>query len=188
MSKKEFETIEENGVVIYDAGDDYADDEIEGEFHLMTNEEIFTDEYMQDFARKMDAKIARDKRQDRIISVSVVLFSILAIALFCFIFASCQRNTTPSVANYETGWFTYTDSIGGPVKQLCEVRYFVHGDTLFTSEKYHFLTLAYSFDDDSTLMYQHIIYFDKEQQPDVNGWYHIVFNRNTIPRESGTHL
>lgn len=86
MSKKEFEIIEEDGVVIYDAGDDYAEDEIEGEFHLMTNEEIFTDEYMVDFARKMDAKIARDRKLDKLISSGVIAFTLLITGFFCLLF------------------------------------------------------------------------------------------------------
>lgn len=110
------------------------------------------------------------------------------ILLSCVLFTSCNQHNTTVTTDYETQWFTYTDSVGGPVKQLCETKYYVNGDTLFTSEKYHFLTLAYSFDDDNTLMYQHIIYFDKNQQPDRNGWYHIVFTREDIPREPETHL
>ena len=109
------------------------------------------------------------------------------ILLSCIIFA-CSQHSKTDTTDYEIQWFTYADSVGGPVKQLCEVRYYVNGDTLFTSEKYHFLTLAYSFDDDNTLMYQHIICFNKDQQPDKNGWFHIVFNRDDIPREPGTHL
>lgn len=112
---------------------------------------------------------------------------ILIILLAGLLLAAC-RPTTSAGTDYESQWFTYTDSVGGPVKQLCEVRYYVNGDTLFTSEKYHFLTLAYSFDDDNSLMYQHIVYFDRTQQPDRNGWYHIVLNREDIPREPGTHL
>lgn len=85
--KKE-EIIEENGVVIYDNTDDYdpaEDEEIEceGNFPFKTNEEIFTDEYMRDFASKMDAKIAREKRQQKMISVGVVLGSLIIAGLFC---------------------------------------------------------------------------------------------------------
>lgn len=100
---------------------------------------------------------------------------------------SCKYDTHKD-ANYETLWFTYTDSVDGPVKKLYKVKYYVNGDTLFTSEKYRFLTLAYSFDDDGTLLYQHIIYFDTDQKQDADGWYHIVFERDEIPREPGTHL
>lgn len=87
--KKEFDIIEEDGIVIYDESDDYdpGEDEVNssentetGSFRLMTNEEIFTDEYMQEYARKMDAQIAKEKREQRLISVGVIAAVILFIA------------------------------------------------------------------------------------------------------------
>lgn len=73
---------------IYDPTDDLFDDEVIDPAHcLMTNEEIFTDEYMRDFAEKMDAKIAREKRNDRLVSVCVIV-SVVAyiVALTAFFF------------------------------------------------------------------------------------------------------
>lgn len=68
----------------FDPTDDMFDDEVvDPGHHLKTNEEIFTDEYMQDFAAKMDAKIAREKRQDKLISVGVILGCIILIGVFC---------------------------------------------------------------------------------------------------------
>lgn len=70
----------------FDPTDDQADDEIiDSGHHLMTNEEIFTDEYMLDFAEKMDAKIAKEKLIQNIISVSVVLGCLLFISLIVYI-------------------------------------------------------------------------------------------------------
>lgn len=75
MSDKNFETIEEDGIIIYDERDDYVpqEDADTAEFHLLTNEEIFTDKYMHDYASQMDAKIAREKRIQRLISIGVIL-------------------------------------------------------------------------------------------------------------------
>ena len=86
MSKKVFDTIEEDGIVVYDESDDYdpgEDEETHGEvgFRLPKNEEIFTDEYMQDFAQRMDEKIAREKRTQNIISVCVIV-GVIAYILF----------------------------------------------------------------------------------------------------------
>ncbi len=87
--KDKFDKIEEDGVVIYDESDDYDPGEDEenlcentddGEFRLLTNEEIFTDEYMQEYARKMDAQIAKENRYQLLISVCVVVGVILFIA------------------------------------------------------------------------------------------------------------
>lgn len=83
---KQFLVEEEDGVVIYDESDDYdpgEDEEIktEGGFQLPDNEEIFTDEYMQDFSKKMDTKIALEKRTQRLISVCVII-GIIAYILF----------------------------------------------------------------------------------------------------------
>ncbi len=84
-----FDIVEEDGVVIYDESDDYdpgEDEDIEGgEFRLLSNEEIFTDEYMQEYARKMDTQIAKDKRIDLLVSVGVIVTVIGFIALVFYI-------------------------------------------------------------------------------------------------------
>lgn len=88
---KRFDTVEEDGVVIYDESDDYdpGEDEIKqskpGDFRLMTNEEIFTDEYMQEYAEKMDEEIARERRRQRLISVGVVVGIIVFIRVVSYI-------------------------------------------------------------------------------------------------------
>lgn len=65
-----------------DPTDDMFDDEvIDPENLLLSNEEIFTDEYMQDFAEKMDAKIAREKKIDRLISIGVILGCVSVVVL-----------------------------------------------------------------------------------------------------------
>ena len=89
--KEEFELIEENGVVIYDESDDYAPEDAEatqteeGGSRMMTNEEIFTDEYMQEYARKMDNQIASEKRNQRLISIGVIATVILFIGIIVYI-------------------------------------------------------------------------------------------------------
>lgn len=83
--KKEFDVIrDEDGIIIYDESDDYSDDDLTDEngFILKSNEEIFTDEYMLDYAEKMDAKIAHEKKIQRWISVGVIVGCIMLVALF----------------------------------------------------------------------------------------------------------
>lgn len=92
MGKKDFEIVEEDSIVIYDQSDDYdpgEDEDIKTEdgFILPDNEEIFTDEYMQDFAQKMDAKIAREKRTQRLVSICVVICVIAYILMMIWLIA-----------------------------------------------------------------------------------------------------
>lgn len=92
--KNKFEIIEEEDIVIFDESDDYdpGEDEIiqsenneDGNFRLLTNEEIFTDEYMQNYAKKMDEQIAREERIQRLISVGVIVGIVLFIAVVSYI-------------------------------------------------------------------------------------------------------
>lgn len=89
--KNQFDVIENDGVVIYDESDDYdpgqneSEQAEEGDFSLMTNEEIFTDEYMQNYAKKMDAQIDREKRMQRLISIGVIIAVILFVVLISYI-------------------------------------------------------------------------------------------------------
>lgn len=91
--KKRFDMVEEDGVVIYDESDDYDPGEEtlgydvseEGDFRLMSNDEIFTDEYMQNYAKKMDKEIAKEERHQRIISVGVITAIILFIGAVTYI-------------------------------------------------------------------------------------------------------
>ena len=89
--KNQFDVIEKDGVVIYDESDDYdpgEDETTQSEadgFRLLTNEEIFTDEYMQNYAKKMDAQIDREKRIQRLISVGVIVAVILFVVLISYI-------------------------------------------------------------------------------------------------------
>lgn len=95
---------------------------------------------------------------------------------------------TSGVSDYESQWFQYPDSNLRDLHNLCVVKYYVDGDTIFTSEKYHFVSLSYSWDADTTLAYSHIIFFDRKQNPDNNRWYRIVIDKENIPREPGTHI
>ena len=89
--KEEFDLIEEDEVVIYDESDDYDPGEEKvthlepGSFRLKTNEEIFTDEYMQDYARKMDNQIAKEKRNQLLLSVGVIATVILFIGIIVYV-------------------------------------------------------------------------------------------------------
>ena len=92
MSRKNYIVEDEDSIVVYDETDDQCDDEIvitgvvrDGEgFRLKENEEIFTDEYMQRYDEYMTAKIARMKRNDRMISGGVIMFVVTVIALAIF--------------------------------------------------------------------------------------------------------
>lgn len=70
----------------FDPTDDLANDEvIDSGHHLMTNEEIFTEEYMLDFSEKMDAKIAAKKLNQWIVSVCIIVACILFISLIVYV-------------------------------------------------------------------------------------------------------
>lgn len=89
--KDKYEVIEEDGIVVFDESDDYDPGEDEENqsgskgFQLKTNEEIFTDEYMHEYARKMDEKIANEKLIQRFISVGVIVAVSLYIGFITFI-------------------------------------------------------------------------------------------------------
>ncbi|MDE6576780.1 MAG: hypothetical protein K2J82_10015 [Muribaculaceae bacterium] len=54
--------------------------------------------------------------------------------------------------------------------------------------KFHFITLAYSWDKDNSLSFQHIVWFDRFQSPDKDGWYRCVIDKSEIPKHPGSHL
>ena len=122
-------------------------------------------------------------------------------AVICF--ASCQNmndskytelNESTEVSytsgnmNYETQWVSYPDSTYKGRTNLCVVKYYCDGNVIYTSEKFHFISLVYSYDKDNSIVGQHIVWFDKFQNPDENGWYKCEINKNEIPKEPGTHL
>ena len=102
--KEKYIVEDEDGIVVYDETDDHAEDDYavvddSSESHiavdpnpivngirmtgfikdhdgyrLKTNEEIFTDEYMQEFDRYITEKKAKQKRTDRTVSILVILF------------------------------------------------------------------------------------------------------------------
>lgn len=84
--------------------------------------------------------------------------------------------------------FSYPYSTLSSLTDLCEVKYYVNGDTLFTSEKYFFVSLSYCDDNDANKRYTQLVYFDKSQVANESGWYHIVFDRSGIWREPNSHL
>ena len=82
MAERKFEILEEDRIIVYDETDDYDPGEEEtSEFHLITNEEIFTEEYMQDYSAKMDAKIAREKRTQGLISAGVIIAIVIYVSV-----------------------------------------------------------------------------------------------------------
>lgn len=106
----------------------------------------------------------------------------------CAIALSACSDSSKTQPEYESRWFTYPDSTRTGRNRLCEVNYYVSHDTLYTSEKYHFLSLVYSWDEDSTLAYSRMVFFDRTQT-DSAGWYHLPLNQEDIFwREPGTHL
>lgn len=113
----------------------------------------------------------------------------LYLIVIATIFTACSH-TTPNdySAEFETAWFSYPNDDLSSRTDLCEVKYYVNGDTLFTSEKYFFVSLSYCDNDDVSKHYTQFVYFDKAQKPDERGWYHIIFNRNDIWREPNSHL
>lgn len=126
----------------------------------------------------------------------ILLCSLLAVccttngksSIFTDLNESEESAETSGVSDYESQWFQYPDSNLRDLHDLVVVKYYVNGDTLFSSEKYHFVSLGYSWDTDTTLAYSHIIFFDRKQNPDSNGWYRIVIDKENIPREPGTHI
>lgn len=89
---------------------------------------------------------------------------------------------------YETSEFTYLQENRSKRVKLCDVRYYVNGDTIFTSEKYHALFLSYSNDITDNLSYRVAVYFDTSQQANDYGWYYLTLQNKGIPRVPGTIL
>ncbi len=56
-------------------------------YRLRTNEEIFTDEYMQEYDRYITEKKEKKKRIDNITSVGVIIFCIGTIIFFFWLFS-----------------------------------------------------------------------------------------------------
>lgn len=75
--------VEEDGVVLYDASDDKEESHT---FGLKDNRDIFTQEYMEAFAAESDAKNARLRRNDRLVSVGMILGIVAFSALLAWIF------------------------------------------------------------------------------------------------------
>lgn len=69
---------DEDGIILFDASDDGNDEDRD-------NGDVFSQEYMLEFARKHDAEIARNKRIDRLVSVGVILGIILFTALLAWL-------------------------------------------------------------------------------------------------------
>lgn len=55
-------------------------------WRLKENEEIFTDEYMRNYDRYITEKAAKQKREQNIISIGVILGCIVVIAFFFWLF------------------------------------------------------------------------------------------------------
>ncbi|MCM1139349.1 MAG: hypothetical protein NC453_12335 [Muribaculum sp.] len=112
------------------------------------------------------------------------------IYLLPFLLLSCSVNKGNEAADaVESAMFTYPDSIDITARHnLCEVQYYVNGDTLFTSERYHFISVAYSWNEDRTVAYHHFIPFDWENPNVKDRWYYVVIAKNAILRNPTTHF
>ncbi len=118
-----------------------------------------------------------------------------AVLLLC---SSCGRvhnvetNSTasnlPAGCKYETQWISYPDSAYRNRTNICEVKYYCEGNIIYTSEKFHFITLAYSWDSDNSMAYQHIVWFVRFQNTDKDGWYKCSIEKSEIPKHPDTHL
>lgn len=91
---------------------------------------------------------------------------------------------------YDVAKFTYMlkDDPDLKLRDLCPVLYYAKDGNLYTSEKYFVLQLSYSQDSDSTLSYTYFVFFDKEQEPNDDGWYALDLKDKDIPRIPATHL
>ena len=91
---------------------------------------------------------------------------------------------------YDVAKFTYMlkDDPDLRLRDLCPVLYYAKDGILYTSEKYYVLQLSYSQDCDSTLSYTYFVFFDREQEPNADGWYSLDLKDKDIPRIPATHL
>lgn len=117
-----------------------------------------------------------------------ITFSLFSI---CILLIGCGTRYNTSVQSevaIETAMFSYPDTAERGVRHdVCPVKYYVSGDTIFTSERYHYLNLVYSYDCDSTMAYHKIIFFDREQTP-KDGWYELHISQDPLERMEDTHL
>lgn len=116
----------------------------------------------------------------------------LLLAIIVASIVSCNSTITDRKSRLnditpDSSWFESVEEIDNREK-ICEVNYYVSGDTLFTSQKYSVLTLSYSLDVDSFFLYRQTFVFDEKQRQNADGWYHIILNSDNIYREPATHL
>lgn len=116
------------------------------------------------------------------------IFSALSICILLIGCGTRHDTSVKSADDFETATFSYPDTAGRGVRHdVCKVSYYVSGDTIFTSERYHYLNLVYSYDADNTMAYHKIIFFDRNQTPE-DGWYEIHISQDPPERMEGTHL
>ena len=118
-------------------------------------------------------------------SISLVITGILL--------SGCADGRVPAnqdspYSDYETTTFAYVVDVTQPRVKLCDVNYYVNGDTLFSSEKYRALSLYYSKDDENSLSYLYMVIFDIKQSPNDDGWYFLTLSDKEIPRIPDIHL
>ena len=116
--------------------------------------------------------------------------SILSSIVLLFLATNCKNDSSNSegTPDYETAEFTYLPNVGAERIKLCDVKYYVNEDTLFSSEKYHTLYVGYSTERDGKLSYVYSIFFDTKQKPNDKGWYYITLSDAEIPRIPFTYL
>ena len=111
--------------------------------------------------------------------------------VICILLIGCgTSHTAPAQSEdtIETAMFSYPDTAEFGVRHdVCPVKYYVRGDTIFTNERYHYLNLVYSYDCDSTMAYHKIIFFDRDQTPE-DGWYELHISQDPPQRIEDTHI
>lgn len=117
--------------------------------------------------------------------------------------AACTAKQTPEVPeenvtaqdmagetadSYSESMFTTYAGDFEPRADFCPVRYYAKDGVLYSSEKYHALSLYYSKDSDNSLSYLYMVIFDRNQEADADGWFSLDLKDADIPRIPDTHL
>ena len=119
--------------------------------------------------------------------------SFIGLTLTGIFLSGCSSERIPESpdtpdSDYEITTFAYVVDVKKPRVKLCDVKYYVNGDTLFSSEKYRALSLYYSKNVDNSLSYLYMVIFDIKQSPNDDGWYFLILSDKEIPRIPDTHL
>lgn len=78
--------------------------------------------------------------------------------------------------NFIKATFDTVDIKNNKLMPVKEVRYYVNGDTLFTTEKYHGVLVFYAPMESDSITSAKFISFDKVNEPNKDGWYYVTFS------------